>query len=203
MKMRKEEKVMRRIKAKRFECLYSFLREEGSSMLEFAVAIPIFTLTVFGTLQMGLMMVSLNALDAGVREASRYGITGGADTGLTRAASIQNEVLKTIQNFSGGIVDTSKVNIIVKAYPTLENLGQPEPFTDTNSNGKYDNGESFIDINGNGVWDSDMGKVGSFGVGGQAVLYEARYNWNTFFPIFGKSSHILLTAQTIVVNEAF
>src|SRR5262249_35695679 len=39
------------------------------------------------------------------------------------------------------------------------NFDQPrEPFTDSNSNGKYDVGEPYTDTNGNGVWD-DVGGV--------------------------------------------
>ena len=45
-------------------------------------------------------------------------------------------------------------------YDSFEDIGKPEPLTDDNGNGSWDDGEAFIDVNGNGVWDEDMGEAG-------------------------------------------
>lgn len=149
-------------------------QENGSSILEFVIILPILVAMIFGTIQLGLIMVSLNALDAAAREAARFGITGTASTGLTREASISQVIQTTLSDYSGGIVDGSKVAVTVESFPNLTSLGDPK-----------------------------LGTLNSFGTGGQVVNYKLQYNWDTIFPIFGTSAIIPLTAETAVVNEQF
>lgn len=151
-----------------------FNNDGGTSILEFALMLPILITLIFGTLQLGFVMVALNGLDAAAREASRYGITGGTESGKTREDSIVGVIHQTITDYTGGLVDPSKVKITVESFPNLSSLG-----------------------------DVSLGTLDSFGVGGEVVLYKLEYDWNTGFPIFGTSSTVPLTAQTAVVNEQF
>lgn len=176
---------------------------EGGAVLEFAIVAPLFILVLFAAVQIGLILLVQNALDTAAREASRFGITGQAESGMNREEAIQNKVLDVIRGYSGGIVDPSRVEITVKAYNSLVDVNNPEPFTDADGNGVYSPGENFTDVNGNGVWDADQGVSGSFGVTGQVVQYEISYDWDTVFPIFGKESLITLRGITPVMNEEF
>lgn len=175
----------------------------GAAIAEFAIVVPLIILLIFGALNLGFVMFITNVLEAGVREAARYGITGQSQTGLTRDASIKAIVLNTLSVYSNGLIDPSLVTITVKAYPDLASIGNPEPFIDAAGKGYYVLGDPFTDVNKNGVWDADMGVVGSFGLGGQAVLYQISYVWDTIIPIFGTSSLVTIVAKTPVVNEAF
>lgn len=182
---------------------FSEPRESGATIVEFAIVAPLFILVLFAALQIGFVMLIQSALDTAAREASRVGITGATSAGMTRSDAINAKILQVIDMYSGSIVDPSKVSIVVKSYSSLSNIGTPEPFTDTNNNGKYDNGEPFTDVNGTGVWDADQGISGSFGLSGQVVEYKICYPWDTIFPIFGTSSIIHLCGITPVLNEAY
>lgn len=176
---------------------------DGGAILEFAIAAPVFILVLFAAVQIGLVLFVQNALDTAAREASRFGITGQAASGLSREEAIHNKVLDVIRRYSGGVVDPSKIQVAVKAYNSLVDINNPEPFIDANGNGVYDPDETFTDVNGNGVWDADQGVSGSFGLPGQVVQYEISYEWDTVFPIFGRESLITLKGITPVMNEEF
>ncbi len=185
--------------------LMSFLcdlwrKQDGVSVIQFAFIAPVFILMLLGGLQVGIVLIVSNALEAAAREASRIAIVSG---GAGQAAIIKTEISNIARDRSGGIIDPTKVIVNVKAYGNIENLARPEPFEDANANGTYDIGEVYSDINGNGVWDADQGVTGSFGLGGQAVIYEIQYVWDTLIPILGNSRYVTITARTIVVNEEF
>ena len=177
--------------------------DDGSTIVEFAIVAPVFVLVLFAAFQIGFVMLIQNALDSAAREASRVGITGATQAGMTRDQAIRSKVQEVVRRYTGGFVDPAKILISVKSYASLSGVGAPEPFTDTNSNGVRDPGEPFTDINGNGVWDADQGISGSFGLPGQVVQYEISYIWDTVFPIFGSSSELKLYGITPVVNEDF
>lgn len=180
-----------------------FLQDEGGAIVEFAIAVPILISIIFATLHLGFIMFIWIILEVGVREAARYGVTGQTMSGQTQADSIKSVLNSTLTTYSGGLINTNLVTITVKAYSNLQAIGTPEPFTDVGGKGYYVKGYPYTDVNGNGVWDSDQGIVGSFGLRGQAVLYQVSYVWDTLFPIFGSSSKVTISAKTPVVNENF
>jgi hypothetical protein len=175
---------------------------DGSNLIEFAFVAPVFLLILIELFDLGCMMIVQNALDAGARAASRFGLTG-ANAGIARDQAIKNEVIATVASYSGGIVKPDGIQIVVESYPALTALNQPEPFVDANGNGKYDVGEFYVDVNGNGKWDGDQGTVGSFGTGGQAVKYTVGYDWNSFLAIFGFPKTIHISGTATVQNESF
>ena len=91
--------------------------------------------------------------------------------------------------------------------PSFGDIGQPEPYTDTNTNGSYDLGEPFTDINGNGQWDADMGAAG-LGGPGEIVLYKLEYDLPTMTSLLsnvigGSDGKITLKASVAVRNEPY
>jgi len=150
------------------------LKEEGTSIIEFALVAPFYILVIFAAFQVGLVMFVQNALEAAAREASRYGITAQQDASIPRETAIKNKVLSVLNTYTQGIVNPLNVVITVKAYPNLPSLeADGTPVSNT------------------------------FGVSGQAVRYEVSYTWNTLFPIFGTSSTLVLKGITPVVNESY
>lgn len=103
-----------------------FKDERGTSLIEFAILGPVFIILILGTLNLGIMMTVQNALEAAVREASRYGVMGQGESGLTRSQSILQVIQQASSDYSGGIIDPSKLQVTVEAYPDLieEGSGQ-------------------------------------------------------------------------------
>lgn len=151
-----------------------FGQERGTSIVEFALIVPVFCLVLFAAIQIGIIMVLQNALEAAAREAARYGITGQAASGLSRDESIKQRVLSVLSSYSGNIINPVHVTITVTAYPNLSNL---ESNTQAVNN--------------------------TFGISGQAVLYTISYPWDTLFPLFGPSSILTLKGVAPVVNEYY
>src|SRR5688572_18681227 len=50
-------------------------RNEGATMIEFALVFPVVLMITFGIMEVSLCMASLVTLEGGLKEASRYGIT--------------------------------------------------------------------------------------------------------------------------------
>jgi hypothetical protein len=62
---------------------------KGQSMVEAAIIIPLLLLASFAVMEFGVMFYVNLALENGVSQAVRYGITGGTMSGMTREASIK------------------------------------------------------------------------------------------------------------------
>ncbi len=73
---------------------------------------------------------------------------GSASGGLSQAQTFYNNLVEN-ENFDNRPELIEIDNRINQDFISL--LG--EPFTDSNGNGRYDEGEPFDDLNGNGVWD--------------------------------------------------
>ena len=103
-----------------------FKDERGTSLIEFAILGPVFIILILGTLNLGIMITVQNALESAAREASRYGMMGQSESGLTRSQSILQVIQQVSSDYSGGIIDPGKLQVTVEAYPDLieEGSGQ-------------------------------------------------------------------------------
>lgn len=178
-------------------------RQDGSAAIEFAFIMPTVLILLMGMLEIAMILLVSVLLDAGVRQASRFGITGYAVGGQSR----EDQILAIIEETTIGLVEMDEVTIDVLVYPSFTDVGQPEPYTDDSpANGQYDEGEEFTDINGNGSWDEDMGTSGAGGPG-EVVVYSVRYDWpllsGYMFDIIGTGGTVPLGASIAVRNEPF
>lgn len=185
---------------------YRFCNQsEGSSLLTFAIVGPLFILLTLVTFELGLVLVIQNALNGAAREAGRYGIVENpiAGAGVTRAQAIDAKVKELAVDYSGGIIDASKLRTYVYSYASLGNINEPEPFVDSNGDGIHQSAESFVDLNGNATWDSGNGAAGVGGQG-QTVVYEITYPFTSVAPLFDTFlDNLLLKGRTIIVNDLF
>jgi hypothetical protein len=174
--------------------------EAGNAMIEFALIAPAFLAILCGIMEFSGIIFVQTLLEGGAREASRFGITGSTPDGSSRQAMI----LQIINQNSYGIIDDPEVELDTLVYESFGDVGQPEPYEDTNDNGSFDEGEPFDDINGNGGWDADMGQAG-LGGPGDVVVYRLRYDWDIMIPIFRPifGDQIPLEANIAVRNEPF
>lgn len=190
--------------------------DRGVAIVEFALVMPILLLMTFGTIEIGMIMAVQSTLEGGLKEASRYGITGQTPSDATRIEKIR----AILADHTIDLVDMSEATFSVKTYPSFSGVGQPEPFVDsapdpddpddtTCHNNKYDPPstgcvETFTDIDGDGVWDRDIGQEGA-GMGGEVVSYSVEVPWHVMTPFVGAllapSGTIPLRATIVVRNE--
>lgn len=181
--------------------------QSGAAVIEFALALPPLILLIIGMFEVAVVMFVSTSVENGLREASRYGITGSPPTTGTR----QDQILAIIEANTFGMLDPDTTTITFMKYASFQDVGQPEPFVDTPApsplhNGKYDLGENYTDVNGNGKWDEDRGIVG-VGNSGEVVRYKVDYEWRLMTPLLsdmlGDSGVFHMTASVVVRNEPY
>jgi Flp pilus assembly protein TadG len=175
----------------------------GAAAIEFAFAAPAFVFVSIGLIEISMILFVNTLMEGGLRDAARFGVTGGVPAGHTRA----ERILDIIDARTIGLIPRDEAQITTLVYPSFDAVGKPEPFVDKPTfNGTYDAGEAWTDINGNGRWDADMGAVG-LGGPGDIVLYTIDYDWplitGHLFDIVGIDGKVPLRASLIARNEPY
>lgn len=177
--------------------------ERAAGAVEFAVVAPVTLFFILGIAEVSMVLFLNTLLEGGLRQASRFGITGYVPAGSTR-----EEIIKEIVVEHGmGLLEPEKIEIDTKAYESFTAINSGEEYTDETGNGQYDAGEAFTDANGNGVFDGDPGVPGAGGAG-DVVLYRVSYDWpmmtGWLAPILGGADgKLFLSASMAVRNEPF
>lgn len=178
-------------------------------MIELAIAFPIFILMVVGVVELAMLMFVQVAVEGGLRQASRFGITGqDPGAGITR----EQKIAEIVAGHAHNLVKIEPSDIELLVYQDFASIGKPEPYEDDDPNdGEFDEakGDEFIpeqhDINGNGVWDADRGDVSQgAGAAGAVVLYRVNFQWEFLTPLFAASAgreRVNLEAAVAVRNE--
>lgn len=175
----------------------------GATAMEFALMTPLFMALVTGIMELAMILFVAALMEGGLRDASRFGITGFEPEGITR----EERILEIVGRNTIGLVDMSTASVQALIYPSFGDIGGPEPFVDSApTNGAYDVGETFTDVNGNGVWDPDMGAAGAGGPG-DVVVYRLSYDWSLLTPVLagviGEAGRVRLAASVVVRNEPY
>lgn len=172
--------------------------QRGNTIVEFALTAPLFLIVVFGILDFSWQYYAKIELQGVVNDAARQATLEGNALDQTK---LDNAVRAKVLNvFPRGEVSFSR-----KAYDSYSEVGDPEAFTDRNSNGRYDSGECFEDVNGNGSWDSDRGQSGNGGAE-DVVLYTASLKMTRVLPVWaflGQSQQSTLVATTVLRNQPY
>lgn len=175
----------------------------GTPIIEFAFAAPILFLVMIGMFEVAMITFTSVAVEGGLREAARWGITGQTPVSGTR----QDQILAIIDHQTMGLIDVDEANISFLVYSSFNDIGQPEPFVDSiiPLNGEYDEGETYTDLNGNLQWDADRGAIG-VGNAGEVVLYKVDYKWHLMTPLIAnligdEEGAMTMTASVAVRNE--
>lgn len=175
--------------------------KDGAALIEFALIGPIFLFLLIALFETALVFLASALLEGGIREASRFGITGRTDLGA-RDAVIQ----RVIEDNSVGLLNANDIEVTSEVFESFDDIGLVEEFDDANGNGLRDPGENFTDTNGNGRYDNGEGVPG---VGGpqDIVLYSVTYDWQLITPflrpLVPPDGIIVLQARTAVRNEPF
>ena len=175
-------------------CRQFLSTHDAGALLEFAVCAPIIILLLTGVMEFAWLGFRTTLLEAGMREAARYGITG-QDIGTATRAS---RIVQIVNSHANGAFTVSGSDVATFVYPDFSDIGKSEPFTDLNASGGYDSGEPFTDRNCNGRWDSDMGVAGA-GAGGEVVLYTITHDLGT---ITGLLDHVIAPNGSFAVRSS-
>jgi Flp pilus assembly pilin Flp len=152
----------------------------GSTAVEFALVVTPLSVLMVGIIEFGMILFTGILMESGLRDASRFGITGFEEAGTSR----MEQIVQIVSDHTLGLVDMSSANFEVLVYPNYGDIGRGEEFVDGNGNSTYDAGETFTDENGNGSWDSDVGTAGA-GDSGDIVVYRIEYDWPLLTPFAG------------------
>jgi len=183
-------------------------QQDGNVIIEFAIIAPVLLLIVFGIVELSLIMYTQSVMEGATTISARLGKTGYTEDGISR----EQTILDALNAHATGFVDVSRFTIESKSYGQFDEIGDAEPYVDTNGNGAYDGaeaytdqngngaydsgepyvdsdgngahgtGETYTDVNGNGSWDEDMGEAG-YGDANDIVVYTVNYPWSIMTPM--------------------
>src|SRR5690606_35165423 len=102
--------TMRRMPAKSAFPTCRRLDDRRVAAIEFAMVLPLLCLLTFGVIEMGMMMATLTTLEGGLKEASRYGITGQAPDDASRIEKIRD----ILNDHTLDLVDFAEAEFSVK-----------------------------------------------------------------------------------------
>ncbi len=172
--------------------------ERGAYMIEFAMIMPTFLLFVMGTFDIGMQMYAKAVLAGAVEQAARLNT-------LETNNSNQTAIDQVVRDQVGRVARYGTLSFSRQNYQDFSSIGQPEKFTDSNSNGVRNPGECFTDSNGNGVWDADSGGSGQGGAS-DVVVYRANLTFDRLFPLWkmlGEPQRKTITISTVLRNQPF
>jgi len=172
--------------------------ERGTTVVEFAVVAPVMLVLVMGLGEIAYQAYMQSILTGAMQFAGRNSTIQGATT-----TTIDAQVLAQMQAANGHATGT----FTRQSFSDFTEVG-PEPFTDTNGDGKRETGECYSDINGNGQYDT-AATAGSSGNGNadDSVVYTATIKYPRLFPFvpqeLGWSQTATISATTILKNQPY
>lgn len=173
---------------------------KGVAAIEFAIAGPLFLMALMGIFDYCWQIYGKAVLQGAVAQAAR---NATLEQYIDDPSALDERVRSQVQNIFRG----SEVRFSRAAFDSFEQIGKPEPFTDSSpKNGKYDRGECFEDLNGNGIWDAiSTGRAGSGGAD-DIVLYTATADYLRVLPVWrmlNQPQAVTLSASTILRNQPY
>ncbi|WP_077146898.1 TadE family protein [Sphingopyxis sp. KK2] len=170
----------------------------GTAITEFALMAPLFLLILMGIFDYSWQMYGKQVLAGAVAKAARAAtLESAAGSQTTLDAAVRKQVKLVFKD--------ANVTFDRKSYDSYDEIGDPENYTDSNKNGRYDKGECFQDVNGNGSWDSDRGKTGNGGAE-DVVVYTASMKITRVLPVWrmlGQPQESTIHSSTVLRNQPY
>lgn len=151
---------------------------QGISAVEFALISPVMFAIICSTIDMGYVYMAQTSLTGAVARAARSSAATQESSQTDRDTTMRAAIAALMTEYKA--VPGGELNVISRVYDDF-NGAKPEPYTDANTNGRYDPpgggypGDPFTDRNGNGVRDLDTPKAGTTGEVGDVVRYTATF----------------------------
>jgi len=157
-------------------------QEDGVTAIEFAFVAPVFFLLIFGIIEFGLIMHISSVVENAINEGARKAKTGskyGASNLTTRKDVIEKYIKTRLGPWN---IEGNTFKLTTKRFAKITTLNVTDPD------------------------DTDFGNF-SFGKGGEAIMYQAAYDWKVMTPMLGRlisSDGLYRIRSTIIVkNEDF
>ena len=170
----------------------------ATAVTEFALTAPLFLMILMGIYDFAWQMYTKQVLSGAMAKAARAATLEG---NAANQSALDQAVRAQVQRTFKGV----PVTFTRKAYDSYDEIGDPENYTDSNNNGRYDKGECFQDSNGNGVWDADRGQAGNGGAE-DVVLYTGSVNFTRILPVWrmlGQPQTKTISATTVLRNQPY
>lgn len=181
--------------------LWRRLRGEqgGAALTEFGLIAPVLFMMLFGIFDVAHTIYTTSMVNGAMQRAARDLTIEGA---TLREAQVDQRVINQVRTV---VPANATVTLKKMSYFDFNDVGQPEPFTDTNGDGKCNNGEPYEDINRNGQWDADRGSA-SVGGARDVMLYTVTASYKRLFPIagfVGLDPNVSIQGTTVLRNQPF
>jgi hypothetical protein len=102
-------------------------RERGQTLVEFALALPLFVLIIFGVLDVGRFVYANSVLSQAAREGARLAATEGAWVGLTGGACVSSAASISSSNPGAHVCPSDaaamKANVVAAAHRMTTAVG--------------------------------------------------------------------------------
>lgn len=171
-------------------------QERGIAVTEFGLIAPVFFLLLLGLYDITHTAYAKSVFSGAVERAARI---AALETGDPDAAD------QMIEDLVRPVLPDVEITTERQSYFDFADIGRPELFTDSNSNGICDNNESFTDLNGNGERDEDIGLSGNGGAS-DVVMYTVTATYTPLFkvPFLPESWNTrTMTATAVKKNQPF
>jgi Flp pilus assembly protein TadG len=89
---------------------------KGQTLIETAIVLPLLLLITFAIIDFGVLFTVNLALESGVSQAARYGMTGQAQGGMTREASILAELRRVTPALTIGDANVQFTHLVGGAW---------------------------------------------------------------------------------------
>lgn len=173
--------------------------QKGATIVEFALVLPVLSVLLLGTLDLGYRSYATSIVQGSLHEAARMATVGNVTT-----TQIESRVTSRLRDFSRD----ATISTATRSYVDFNGVGVPEVITsDTVPVGTYNTGDCYQDINGNGRYDLDRGRTG---VGGSedVVYFEVTMRYPHIVPIanfLGSnwSNDVVITQNTLLRNQPY
>lgn len=170
----------------------------GATIVEFAIILPVLSMLLIGTFDLGYRSYVGSIVQGSLHEASRM-----ATVGNVPISTIESHVESRLQEFS----DDATITVTTSSYSDFNGVRVAEPLTtDLAPLGTYNSTtDCFRDVNGNGAFDLDQGK-GGMGGSEDVVRFEVEMTYPSLFPIgslFGWDDDVTITQNTVLRNQPY
>ena len=174
--------------------------QKGATLTEFGFVAPILVVMIVGIFDIAHTQYTSALINGAMQKAGR-------DISLESAGSSESEIdARVIEQVSTVIPSNATVTLEKLSHFDFSDIGEEEPYTDTNKDKVCNENEPYEDMNDNGQWDANRGKAG-FGGARDAVLYTAIVSYPRLFPLDafvpGVASNVQVRASSVLRNQPY
>lgn len=174
--------------------------EDGASLLELGLILPIFLLLLLGAFDFSYVYYGRSVVIGAVQSAARDATLQSHNADQT---TIDAAVLERIKSVNPGATWNTAPSR--KSYREFSNVGKPEPFEDADGDSQCNNNENYTDVNNNGSWSDDVG-ASNQGRASDVVVYTVKVNYPRIFNVagfLGISNVALIETSVVLRNQPF